>query len=344
MKIAFGLVLSVSALWLAACGTSDDNEPTGSPLTPTPSQRSSTPMTSASPTPTTTDLLDQWEWYQDRETDFILRFPAGDFEEQPIQFPAQGETPDVVGRAIRFTTDSGVLSVYVTIAENPSGLALEEWVTTYVGVPPESSEIDIAAERGIVLPVDPFGESAPAIYFSHEQQVFSVSANFHGLDAWGAPAPMTEDQYDEMLRQFDFVVPALESPLTSFHDPDYGFTLRYPAVWRRSDVVLDETQLGFDVLKGIELVGQGELLRASIYVSGNPDGLSLEDWGLDHNAIFFDTEPEEEVIDRQPALVQPLSLGIPSPLAYVAVGDIVISIKGLTPDDYQVLAENIELP
>lgn len=355
MKTAFALLAIVTALSFAACrdGAAEQSPfvsptPTWSEASPTPaptvhSSATATPATPAK-APDTTDLLDQWEWYQDRETNLILRFPSGDFEEDTFDLPAKGKLPPVEVRSLRFIADSGVLAISLSIAPNPAELLLEEWITTYPGYPPDWSEIRIAGERGLVVPINSLGEPTPTIYFRHEQNVFTLAANFHGYAMWGAPAPMTVEQYEEMLRQLDFVVPALESQLIAFEDLECAYTLHYPEVWRLSQIALDETQLAFDILKGFELVGQGELLRASVYVFANPDNLLLEDWILDHNALFFDTEPEEAVIDGLPGLLQPLSLGIPSPVAYVAVGPTVISINGLTPDDYQVLADNIDLP
>ena len=140
-----------------------------------------------------------------------------------------------------------------------------------------------------------------------------------------APAPVTAE------------TPAPDG-LATFRDAEFGFAIDHPAIWAVSEVPIDPDLAELDVLNGIEFVGKGGLPRARVFTFQNPKDLTLEDWIMDHDVIFFDRPPVEITIDGVRALLAPLNFaGQPSPLAYVKKGSLVFGLGGLTNDDYEQL-------
>ncbi len=128
--------------------------------------------------------------------------------------------------------------------------------------------------------------------------------------------------------------------LTAYQDEEFGFRVDYSADWSVSEVAVDPQVE--DLLKGIEFTGKGGVARASVFVYQNPSDLSLEDWVMKHDVIFFDRPPERTAIGGVPALLARLNFaGQQSPLAYVKIGSLVFGVKGLTDADYNDLAEGL---
>ncbi len=136
--------------------------------------------------------------------------------------------------------------------------------------------------------------------------------------------------------------PAVPDDSLIYHDAEFGFSVDHPVDWAVAPVAIDADLAGLDVLKGIEFVGKGGLPRARVFTFQNPKDLTLEDWIMDHDVIFFDRPPVEITIDGVRALLAPLNFaGQPSPLAYVKKGSLVFGLSGLTNDDYEELVAGI---
>jgi hypothetical protein len=120
-----------------------------------------------------------------------------------------------------------------------------------------------------------------------------------------------------------------------YTDAESGYSITYPAKWELSKAPSDAFTRDFR--SGIDFVAEDGYRHAAIYVFENPSGLSLRDWILDHNPIFFDQPPQERTIAGMPALFSDKSLGLPVGHAYIARGDLVFEISGLSPAEFEEL-------
>jgi len=125
-------------------------------------------------------------------------------------------------------------------------------------------------------------------------------------------------------------------------DDARGYSVRYPAEWTICQVAFSP-QIP-DFFAAVEIYDSGLLLRASVYIRGNPKNLTLEEWIRARDAFFYENPPEERLISGTRALVAPLNFeGRPSPLAYLRHGEFVISIKGLKTEDFELIAAGFGL-
>ncbi len=134
---------------------------------------------------------------------------------------------------------------------------------------------------------------------------------------------------------------ATPSATLAYTDTEYGFSLQYPTFWTVSEQPVAPDQAALDVLKITEFFAKDSLPRLRLMVGDNPNALPLAEWIEDHDPIFFDTPPEDILIDGLPSLFQPLALGQPRPHAYVGVGAIVLFIDVLAGADFDAVASTI---
>lgn len=137
--------------------------------------------------------------------------------------------------------------------------------------------------------------------------------------------------------------PTASVTLSAYEEPEYGVTLRYPTGWTVSSKPVTEDQAQLDVLKNVEFMAKDGLPRIRLFIGANPSGLSLRDWLEKRNPIFLDTDPQEVTVDGIPGLFQPTSLGLPRPQVYLAVDSLVVSVAGLTEDDYEFAINHLDI-
>jgi hypothetical protein len=151
-----------------------------------------------------------------------------------------------------------------------------------------------------------------------------------GTDSLGAAPPACPPLEPESK---PYISPSLNT--RSYEDRAAGYSLSYSDDWTVCLLPFDpETR---DSVSGIAFLDQNGLRHGSVYVFRNPSGLSLEDWIMDHNPIFFDQPPQDRTIAGMPALFSDKSLGLPVAHAYIARGDLVFEIGGLTQAEFEQL-------
>lgn len=97
-----------------------------------------------------------------------------------------------------------------------------------------------------------------------------------------------------------------------------------------------------DFVSAVEFYDSTELLRSSVYVFSNAQQLDLEEWVEDHDSAFFRGEVENIDIAGHTALLRRINFqGVSSPLAYVDLDGLVVSIKGLMDGDFESIAQSI---
>ena len=136
--------------------------------------------------------------------------------------------------------------------------------------------------------------------------------------------------------------PATSSETKEYRDDAVGYTAIYPAQWTICRAAFDDQIRDFS--SGTELFDSGGLLRVSIHIYENPLNLTLEEWIKNHNSVFFDRPPETRTIAGVSALVAPLNFeGRPAPHAYLQHKAFVLSIKGLTTEDFDTVASRFSI-
>src|SRR5439155_10351378 len=136
--------------------------------------------------------------------------------------------------------------------------------------------------------------------------------------------------------------PATSSETKEYRDDAVGYTAIYPAQWTICQAAFDDQIRDFS--SGTELFDSGGLLRVSIHIYENPLNLTLEEWIKNHNSVFFDRPPETRTIAGVSALVAPLNFeGRPAPHTYLQHKAFVLSIKGLTTEDFDTVASRFSI-
>jgi hypothetical protein len=186
--------------------------------------------------------------------------------------------------------------------------------------------------EGTTAPSETPAASETHLAFSTQTSSPTPPAISSTLPACPTPGPGRTFQYQS--------VPSGE---TAAHTDDAaGYIVTYPAEWTICQVANDS---GIpDFASAIELYDDGGLLRVSVYVYQNPMNLTLEEWIRDHNSIFFERTTETRTIAGVSALVAPLNFeGRPAPGAYLQHREFMVGIKGLTTEDFEVIASRFSL-